>query len=105
MSEDAPQQTGGEQQVQVMLDERELKTTYGNAYRIHNTAEEVVLDVGFNMPNPNPQNNQMQLLFKVTDRLIMSYPTAKRLSMSLIQLIKRFEQQFGEIPTQPGARK
>ncbi len=94
--------------VQVLLDERELKTVYSNAYRIHTAAEEVVLDLGFNMPNPNPnpQNGQpQQLLFKVTDRVIMSYANAKRLAMSLGQLVKRYEQQFGEIPMQPGQRK
>jgi len=90
--------------VQVLLDERELKTIYSNAYRIHTAAEEVVVDLGFNMPNPNPQGGASQLLFKVTDRVIMSYPNAKRLAMSLGQLIKRYEQQFGEIPTQPGRK-
>ena len=103
--------TGGEQGqqqgIQVMLDERELRTIYSNAYRFHTTADEVVLDVGFNMPNPNPvpQGGGQQLLFKVTDRIIMSYPNAKRLAMSLTQLVKRYEQQFGDIPTQPGQRR
>jgi hypothetical protein len=71
----------------------------------------VVLDLGFNMPNPNPnpqqagQQQQPQLLFKVTDRVIMNYSVAKRLALSLGQLIKRYEQQFGEISIQPGQRK
>jgi hypothetical protein len=110
--ETQPQQPG----VQVLLDERELRTTYTNAYRIHTAAEEVVLDLGFNMPNPNPQQGQQpgqqpaqpgqqQLLFKVTDRIIMSYANAKRLAMSMGQLVKRYEQQFGEIPTQPAQRR
>jgi hypothetical protein len=88
--------------VQVLLDERELRTFYANAYRIHTSAEEVVIDLGFNMPNPNPNQTggQASLLFKVTDRAILSYTNAKRLAMSLTQLIKRYEQQFGEIPVQ-----
>jgi hypothetical protein len=100
--------TGQQPNIQVMLDERELKTMYSNAYRIHTSAEEVVVDLGFNMPNPNQQagqQGQAQMLFKVTDRVIMSYSNAKRLSMSLQQLIKRYEQQFGEIPLQPGQRR
>ena len=100
-----PQQPGQQPGVQVLLDERELRTIYSNAYRIHTATEEVVLDLGFNMPNPNQQGGQAQLLFKVTDRVVMSYGNAKRLAMSLGQLIKRYEQQFGEIPTQPGQRK
>ena len=93
----------GQQGVQLLLDEREMRTSFANAYRIHHTAEEVVLDFGFNMANPNPQGQgQQQLLFKVTERVIMSYPSVKRLTLSLQQLVRRYEQQFGEIPTQPG---
>jgi len=95
----------GEQQIQVMLDERDMRTLYANAYRIHTAPEEVVVDLGFNMPDPNPQGGQQRLLFKVTDRVIMSYGNAKRLSASLTQLVKRYEQQFGELPMQPGMRK
>lgn len=94
-----------QQSVQVLLDERELRTIYSNAYRIHTAAEEVVVDLGFNMANPNPQQGQQSLLFKVTDRVIMTYANAKRLAMSLSQLVKRYEQQFGELPTTPGPRK
>jgi hypothetical protein len=107
MAEDVQQQPEGQPQgVQVLLDERELKTTYTNAYRIHTAPEEVVIDLGFNMANPNNQGQgQQQLLFKVTDRVILTYVNAKRLAMSLGQLIKRYEQQFGELPLQPGQRK
>jgi len=104
----APDQaTQPPQGVQVLLDERELRTVYTNAYRIHTAPEEVVIDLGFNMANPNPNNpqGQAQLLFKVTDRVVMTYINAKRLAMSLGQLVKRYEQQFGELPLQPGQRK
>ena len=43
----------GQQSVQLLLDEREMRTAFANAYRIHHAAEEVVLDFGFNMANPN----------------------------------------------------
>src|SRR5438477_9417126 len=114
MSEETPTQpfSGGEQpqqqQIQVMLDEREMRTIYSNAYRFHTTADEVVLDVGFNMPNPNPnpQGSQgQQLLFKVTERIIMTYPNAKRLAGSLTQLVTRYEQQFGPIAAPGGQRR
>jgi hypothetical protein len=87
--------------VQVLLDERELRQIYTNAYRIHQTISEVVVDLGFNMPNPNPQGGQQQMLLKITDRVVMSYLNAKRLALSLGQLIKRYEQQYGEL-TPPG---
>ena len=85
--------------VQVLLDERDLRSVYANAYRIHTSSEEVIIDLGFNMPNPNQQGGGAQLLFKVTDRVILTYGNAKRLSLSLAQLIKRYEQQFGELQT------
>jgi hypothetical protein len=95
------------QGVQVLLDERELRLLYTNAYRIHTAPEEVVIDFGFNMANPNQQaaGQPAQLLFKVTDRVIMSYINAKRLAMSLSQLVRRYEQQFGELPLQPGQQR
>lgn len=113
MAEENTTQEGQQpqQQVQILLDERELRTVYTNAYRIHQAPEEVVIDLGFNMANPNQQPGQggqpgqAQLLFKVTDRVVMSYVNAKRLAMSLGQLIKRYEQQFGELPLMPGQRK
>src|ERR1700712_2528942 len=105
MSEDiATTQPSEANSVQVVLDERELKTIFSNAYRIHTTAEEVVIDLGFNMPDPNPQGGQQRLLFKVTDRVIMSYSSTKRLAMSLTQPVKRYEQQFGEIQVRPGQK-
>ncbi len=107
MSQENQTQTSEQgQQIQVMLDEREMKIVYANAYRIHTAPEEVVIDLGFNMPNPNVQPGQapQQMLFRVTDRVIMGYANAKRLALSLQQLVKRYEQQFGEIPLQPGPR-
>jgi hypothetical protein len=111
MSEDTTTQQGAGPEgqpaqagVQVVLDEREMRTIFSNAYRIHTTAEEVVVDFGFNMANPNPQGQQQQLLFKVNDRVIMSYSNVKRLAASLQQLVRRYEQQFGELPMTPGPR-
>ncbi len=44
------------------------------------------MDVGFNVPRPNPQQGgQLQVWFKVSDRMVMSYPTAGELANSLIQ--------------------
>jgi hypothetical protein len=86
--------------MQVMVDERDIKSHYSNAYRIHATADEVIVDLGFNMPDPGSRQNQPQaLLLKITDRVIFNYVNAKRLAASLTQLIKRYEQQFGELPT------
>jgi hypothetical protein len=97
MAEETPIADDTRPNVHVVLDERELRTSFANGYRIHTTAEEVIIDFGFNLLNPNPQGGQQQMLFKVTDRIIMSYPSVKRLTGSLSQLILRYEQQFGQI--------
>jgi len=84
---------------QVLVDEKEMRLSYANAYRIHTTEQEAVIDFGFNMPNPNQKpGEEQQVLLKVTDRMVLSYVTSKRLSLSMAKLVKRFEDQFGEIP-------
>ena len=104
MSEEIVSSEPQTQSVQLVVDEKDLKSLFANAYRIYTTAEEVVVDLGFNMPDPNPSGGQARLLFKVTDRVIMSYASTKRLAGSLSQLVRRYEQQFGEIPVRPGVK-
>ena len=55
MADDTSIEGGEQPQVQILVDERELRTLYSNSYRIHTALEEVVLDIGFNMANPNQQ--------------------------------------------------
>jgi hypothetical protein len=107
MAEEAQPQGDAQasQGLQIFVDEHEMRTLYANMVRIHTTQEEVVLDMVFNMPNPNPRGSgqqQPQMLFKVNDRVIVSYATAKRLAQQITQLVKRYEQQFGEIQMAPG---
>lgn len=96
---------GDQGQIEALVDEREMRTIYTNFFRMFTASEELILEFCFNMPNPNPAAGKQQVLIKVADRVIMSYPTAKRLANSLGQLVKRYEQQFGEVPMQPGQRK
>jgi hypothetical protein len=96
-----PQMGTGEaqQQIEALVDEREMRTIYSNFFRMFPASEELILEFCFNMPNPNPAAaGKQQLLVKVADRVIMSYATAKRLSNALGQFVKRYEQQFGEVP-------
>jgi hypothetical protein len=106
MAEDVqPEPIQQQQQIALTVDEREMRTVYSNTYRISTTNDEVVVDLCFNMLMPSPQQGgQQQLLLKVSDRVVLSYTTAKRLALSLGQIVKRYEQQFGELslagPTQ-----
>jgi hypothetical protein len=90
----------GHSTVQLIFDERDVKPSYVNFYRFHTVCDEMIVDLGFHMPNPNPNpahGQQQQWLVKLNDRIIMNYFTAKRLAQSLTQLVKRYEQQFGEL--------
>lgn len=95
----------GQQQIRVRFDERNMRTCYANGFRTNSTPEEVVLDFGLNLmsPVPGPQN-QPGMLFDVNERIILNYSSAKRLAITLGQLIRRHEEQFGEIELEQGKR-
>lgn len=120
IEEQAREQTG-QQQIRMRIDEREMKTCYANAFRTNGTAEEVLLDFGLNlvvpgsMPPPGeggaqqppqqPPQQQPEIMFQVTERVIMNYYSAKRLAITLSQLIRRHEEQFGELEMDVAKRR
>ena len=96
--EDQAREQTGQQQVQLRIDESSLETTYANAFRTNGTAEEVLLDFGLNLIGPPAQGQgNPQILFKVNQRVVMNYYSVKRLAITLSQLIRRHEEQFGEL--------
>ena len=97
LEQQAREQTG-QQQIRMAIDDRNLRTSYANAFRSNATAEEVMLDFGMNLVNPAGNvENQPQIIFQVSDRVIMNYYSAKRLALTLGQIIRRHEEQFGEL--------
>ena len=104
LSQQAQQQTGS-QQVQLRLDEREMATHYANAFRTNATAEEVMLDFGVNLPNPAAQPDKPEILFRITNRIVLNYYSAKRLAITLSQMIRRYEEQFGELELNVAQRR
>jgi len=96
ISQQAQQQTGS-QQVQLRMDEREMSTNYANAFRTNATAEEVMLDFGVNLPNPAASREKPEILFRITNRIVLNYYSAKRMAITLSQIIRRYEEQFGEL--------
>ncbi len=86
------------QQVRLRIDERDLRTSYANAFRTNGTADEVMLDLGLNMlAQPTGEESTPEIVFKVNDRVVLNYYSAKRLAIALSQLIRRHEDQFGEL--------
>jgi len=101
----AREQTGS-QQVRLRLDDRDMTTMYANAFRTNTSAEEVIVDFGMNLvvPAQQPQsgsagNNEPagDILFKLSNRVVMNYYTAKRLALLLGQVVRRYEDRFGEL--------
>lgn len=107
----APAPAGGadpQQQVALRLDEREMHTAYANAFRSNATPEELVVDFGFNSVSPAPQGQpggQAQILFKLNNRVVLNYYTAKRLALSLGQVVRQYEDAYGEIQLNAEERK
>lgn len=98
---DQPQQ---QQQVELRIDESRMHTTYANTIRTSTTGDEVVLDFGMNLPTPTP-DNRPALLFTVGGRVVMNWRGAKRLAISLGQVIRQFEEANGEIQLNPAPSK
>jgi len=101
-----PEAAPAGQEVVLRLDERNLRSSYANAFRTNATAEEVMVDFGLNLLTPPPrQGAQPEIMFQIGERIIMNYFQAKRLALTLGQIIRRHEEQFGEIELDVNKRR
>lgn len=94
------QQQQQTQQIQLRIDESRMTSTYANTIRTSTTQDEVVLDFGINLPVPGP-DNQPALVFSVGSRVVMNWAGAKRLAISLGQVVRQYEERAGEINLGP----
>ncbi len=81
----------------IQVNQKDLRTEYANIVFPNVTPEEVVLDFGLNTPALQKQNNSTQLVCNLHSRIVLTPQTAKRLAITLSQVIKNYEKQFGEI--------
>lgn len=106
LSDDQPQGQAGGSQVRIRVDERNMTTGYANGFRTNGTAEEVMIDFGLNMTQPHADPKApAEVTFSVNDRVILNYHSAKRLAITLSQLIRRHEEQFGELELDVNKRR
>ncbi len=105
---DAGKPRAGEPSMRVRIDERDMATGYANAFRTHVTGEEVLVDFGLNLPaQPQAQGGHAaasEMLFRVTQRVVLSPQTAKRLAITLAQVVREHESRFGELKLDVGQR-
>ena len=99
MAENQDQPQG--QQIQLRIDESKMQTTYANTIRTSTTSDEVVLDFGMNLPVQGP-DGKAALAFNVGSRVVMNWSGAKRLAISLGQVVRQYEERNGEIKLQQG---
>jgi hypothetical protein len=103
--EDQAREQTGQQQVQLRVDERNMSTSYANAFRANATADELMIDFGMNFPVGGDPEGPNQIVFQVNDRVIMNLYAAKRLAMTLGQIVRRHEQEFGELELDVNKRR
>lgn len=87
-------------QIQLRIDESRMGTTYANTIRTTTTPDEVVLDFGMNLPMQGNDNQQV-IIFNVGSRVVMNWAGAKRLAISLGQVVRQFEDRNGQIQLGP----
>lgn len=96
-----PAVTAPAQNVRVDLNSANLNTVYANFFRVTGTFEELVLDFGLHTGAILPQGPEP---VKLAQRLVLSFPTAKRLLAALEVAVNRHEQAFGSVEVEPHKR-
>lgn len=105
VEDQAAQQTGN-QKVRLRIDQRDMDTCYANSFRPIASTEEILLDFGINQAQPSQsEGTAAEIVFDVDSRVIMNYYTAKRLAMSLTQIVNQYESQFGELKLNAADRR
>lgn len=92
-------EAGGKRGVTLRIDESDLQSTYANTFRADGSADEVILDFGLNRAVPGKQS---EMVFKVRNQVILNWRGAKRLALTLANLIRQHEERFGEIDLNAG---
>ncbi|MHC4094525.1 MAG: DUF3467 domain-containing protein [Planctomycetota bacterium] len=88
----------GQKRVRVRIDDSNVKTSYASGFRQFTTAEEVVIDFGLNLAHlTGDKTTPYEVVFQANNRIIMSYYSTKRLAITLGQIVRRFEDKFGEL--------
>jgi len=88
--------TGPVEPQPLLLDETLLQSAYTNFVRVTGTAEEVILDVGLNKEQPQ---GGIQPTVEITQRIVVSFYTAKRLLNAIRMSVLRHEANFGRLET------
>jgi len=92
-TEGTQQQQQGQQNV-LRLRYDKANTAYANLAVVTTTPEEVIMNFGV---NAMPPSQEKEINIEISDRIIMTYSSAKRLAITLGNIIQRYEQAHGVI--------
>ena len=96
VTRDTASARGGEQGVPtVKWDDTGMKSSYANVCNVASTREEVVLLFGVNQAW---HSGQREIPVQLTDRIILSPFAAKRLALLLSNVLREYENRFGQLP-------
>jgi hypothetical protein len=90
----------GSGKIRLRIDESDVPTRYANSFRTNVTPEDVIIDFGMNTvtkANRSEKGVEAEILFKIDEKRIINYYTAKRLAMTLSRLVRVYEDRFGEL--------
>ncbi|HEV3261588.1 MAG TPA: DUF3467 domain-containing protein [Gemmataceae bacterium] len=90
------------QSVQVPVDTSAMSSAYTNFFRASGSAEELFLDFGVNIQQSTPTG---PVPIRLTQQLVMSFYTAKKLMQFLQWAVNRHESQFGVLELDPQHRQ
>jgi len=92
-----PSGAPGQPQKQIRFDASQMETIYANFFLLAGSADEVVLYFGANSPQPGAREPAV----RISHRVFLLPPNAKRLMLALQQTIKAHEDRFGPIELPP----
>jgi len=96
---EAAQEKKAAAQTTLRWDDSKMTSTYANVCNVSSTREEVTMLFG---TNQSWHTGQKELTVQLTDRIILNPFAAKRLSLLLNNIIKEYENRFGELKLEQG---
>lgn len=95
MAERNPEAGPQRQQAEIQIDDSKVAALYANFCRVTGTPEELVVDFSLNAAPAEQLTGPIVL----SQRIVLSFFTAKRLFQALGMSLQRHEQAFGPIET------
>lgn len=104
MSENLPPPNGeaAAQAANVQVRDQKLETQYTNIFRMAGTHEELFVDFGINLQHHDQPNT---VVLDFSQRMVMSFYTAKKLAVELSKVVNRYEQVYGPLQLDPRQRQ